>query len=535
MTRRAPYLMVFLGCLVVFVLALGWIGRQVLQLERKELLANAQVELEGRIRLALWRIDSEVGVFLAQENARPFSDYSPDPPSGRFALFYFQIVPDQQRVNPLLTKSAEMFLCENIPFHPCPTTALLPPEGTRPNDSDTLASEPAPSQQSRRRESQLEYQQRLSNVNRSQVVSKRAMTTMADSVREGWLIPIWHDNSLFLARRVIVNGQGYIQGCSLDWLGWKHSLLDSIRDLLPTADLEIVAGGSEIDPTRRLASLPAQLVVPRLPPPALGLFTPIRLALLAAWSCMFLAFAAVALLLTGAVRLSERRADFVSAVTHELRTPISTFRMYADMLAEGMVLDAEKRQKYYETLRSESDRLAHLVENVLAYARLERGRAGGRPENVAAANLVENVRHRLEDRAKAADMSFLVELAHGIEDARVTVDPLAVEQILFNLVDNACKYASHASDRRIILNARVDPRSVRIVVRDFGDGIPRRDGRDLFTPFGKSAKKAAESAPGIGLGLTLSRRLARRLRGDLTLDRTVDPGAAFVLTLPRTA
>ena len=84
------------------------------------------------------------------------------------------------------------------------------------------------------------------------------------------------------------------------------------------------------------------------------------------------------------VALSERRGAFVSAVTHELRTPLTTFRMYAEMLAEGMVPSPEARQKYLETLRREADRLAHLVENVLQYARLERGRPGGRRENVTA-------------------------------------------------------------------------------------------------------------------------------------------------------
>ena len=82
------------------------------------------------------------------------------------------------------------------------------------------------------------------------------------------------------------------------------------------------------------------------------------------------------MLLAGVVALSERRAAFVSSVTHELRTPLTTFRMYADMLARGMVPDAERRQQYLETLRTEAERLTHLVENVLSYARLERGRGG---------------------------------------------------------------------------------------------------------------------------------------------------------------
>src|SRR5439155_15089133 len=110
--------------------------------------------------------------------------------------------------------------------------------------------------------------------------------------------------------------------------------------------------------------------------------TPVRVSLSIAWLCALLAAGAVAALLLGAVRLSERRGAFVSAVTHELRTPLTTFRMYAEMLAGGMVPDEARRRHYLETLRIEADRLSHLVENVLSYARLERGVSRSRLEPV---------------------------------------------------------------------------------------------------------------------------------------------------------
>ena len=84
---------------------------------------------------------------------------------------------------------------------------------------------------------------------------------------------------------------------------------------------------------------------------------------------------AIGLVLGGALSLSERRGTFVSAVTHELRTPLTTFRLYTEMLDEGMVASGESQRNYMKTLRSEADRLGHLVENVLSFARLERGRA----------------------------------------------------------------------------------------------------------------------------------------------------------------
>ena len=117
----------------------------------------------------------------------------------------------------------------------------------------------------------------------------------------------------------------------------------------------------------------------------------IRISLIIAWCCLVLGCVASAVMLRSVMVLSERRAAFVSAVTHELRSPLTTFRMYAEMLAEGMVRDEQQRRTYLETLRVEADRLSHLVDNVLQYARLERGRAGRRPVAIELERLMQQV------------------------------------------------------------------------------------------------------------------------------------------------
>src|SRR5262249_13969656 len=119
------------------------------------------------------------------------------------------------------------------------------------------------------------------------------------------------------------------------------------------------------------------------------------------------AAASVAALLYGVMALSERRRMFVSAVTHELRTPLTTFRLYTDMLAEGMVPSEERRAEYLRRLQSESQRLGHLVENVLFYARLEGGRAAGR-EAVDLRELIAATLDRLRDRAQAAGLELVL-------------------------------------------------------------------------------------------------------------------------------
>lgn len=249
-----------------------------------------------------------------------------------------------------------------------------------------------------------------------------------------------------------------------------------------------------------------------------------------AWACLALAAAAVALMLHGALALSERRGTFVSAVTHELRTPLTTFRLYTEMLDEGMVAEAGARREYLKTLRAEADRLGHLVENVLAFARLEHGRAADRREVVTAAELLDRLAPGLALRARQAGKPLVVEPAGA--RGRLRVDPSAVEQILANLIDNAVKYAGEAPDARIHLGAAPAGRCLALSVRDHGPGLPPRAVRRLFRPFSKSAHDAAHSAPGVGLGLALSRRLARALGGDLRLGENGPLGACFVLTLP---
>jgi signal transduction histidine kinase len=145
--------------------------------------------------------------------------------------------------------------------------------------------------------------------------------------------------------------------------------------------------------------------------------------------------------------------------------------------------------------------------------------------------LIDAVKERLSDRAKQSGMELAIEIPADAKDLSVKADASAVEQILFNLVDNAGKYAKAASDKRIHLAAEKNGSAAIIRLTDHGPGISSREAKKLFRPFSKSARDAANSAPGVGLGLALSRRLAREMQGDLKLQQN-QAGACFVLTLP---
>jgi signal transduction histidine kinase len=133
---------------------------------------------------------------------------------------------------------------------------------------------------------------------------------------------------------------------------------------------------------------------------------------------------------------------------------------------------------------------------------------------------------------EAADGQSGLEMAPEAGAQTVRTNAAAVEQILFNLVDNACKYASGAQHKNIDVTVGIEGGAAAISVRDYGPGPSAADRRRLFRPFSKSAQEAAHSAPGIGLGLALSRRMARDMGGDLLYNDRNCEGACFVLKLP---
>jgi len=382
-------------------------------------------------------------------------------------------------------------------------------------------------------------------------------------IEQGAMRAVWLGNDLVLLRRILVSDAEYLQGCVLVWPDLSGALLESVRDILPQARLvpvgpepEGIASSQPIEGSssgadaaravhadasshgdpRRLAALPVRLDPGPMPDAGFEEDSVAPLTLAIAWGAVLVTLLAAGLLLASAVSLGERRDAFVSAVTHELRTPLTTFRMYTEMLDEGMVVEEEKRRTYLGLLRSEAERLGHLVENVLAYSRLERHRARGRIETLLLSELVGELSRRLARRASEVGLELQVDSGSGPEApsgkalpaVRVHADRDAVERILFNLVDNACKYASSGADRRLHLVVE----GASVAVRDHGPGIARDTVGKLFRPFSRGALDAAGGPPGVGLGLALSRRLARGMGGDLSVGRIGPDGAEFVLTLP---
>lgn len=336
-------------------------------------------------------------------------------------------------------------------------------------------------------------------------------TVAGDTNTAGWLPPVPHT-----------------QGVWLDAAALTAMLLREVADLLPQARLTPALDDSAATDPLALVSFPFKLDRNEQALASAVVTTPvIGMPLWIAWGGVLLAFLTTAALLFGVIRLSERRASFVSAVTHELRTPLTTFRLYSDMLEQGVV-KPEKQAGYLTVLAREADRLSHLVENVLTFSRIERGNARANIREVAADELLESFRQRFESRLDAVGLRLVVQVEPGL---RLRADLAAVEHILFNLIDNTAKYAASSQPPEVRMTARQARGQVEIVVIDDGPGISPGERTRIFRPFHKSAAQAAETKPGVGLGLALSRRLARAQQGDLLLGAS-DTGACFLLRLP---
>lgn len=222
---------------------------------------------------------------------------------------------------------------------------------------------------------------------------------------------------------------------------------------------------------------------------------------------------------------AQRRTDFVSAVTHELKTPLTAIRMYAEMLRDGMVPE-ERRAEYLGTLTSESDRLSRLVANVLTLGQLEKGTAAPTLVVGDAAAVVAEALEVVRPHATAAGFRLEVVADPGLPPVRLDRDGLV--QVLVNLVDNAVKFTADG-ERRVVFTLRARGGGVALSVRDFGPGVPEDQLARVFEPFWRGERELVRRTRGTGIGLALVRGLAAGMGASVEARNA--PGGGFEVTL----
>ncbi len=232
-------------------------------------------------------------------------------------------------------------------------------------------------------------------------------------------------------------------------------------------------------------------------------------------------------------RVSALKTEFVANVSHELKTPLALIRMFGEMLQSGRVANDDKRQEYLDIIVSESERLSALIENVLDFAKVERGRAPYELTSGDVGEAVTRAANVYRYRAEREGVELTVEVDPALPAARL--DERAIQLAVINLIDNALKYAP-GSDVIALRTAR-EGDAIVVRVTDKGPGVPPEERERIFERFvrGASAKVNAEGGKpvrGSGIGLALVMHIAEGHGGRAWVEAPPGRGSTFALSIP---
>ena len=226
--------------------------------------------------------------------------------------------------------------------------------------------------------------------------------------------------------------------------------------------------------------------------------------------------------------MARLKSDFVANVSHDLKTPLSLIRMFAETLELNRVADEASRREYYAVITRESERLTRLIDNVLDFSRIE----GGRQRYDIGPGSVEPLIHEVLEafRYPLAQQGFKVDVEIAPDLPDVPLDAPAVKQALANLVDNAIKYSGER--RRLRVSARLTGPEVCLEVADEGVGIPPAETQRIFEKFYRIGRSETQGRRGSGVGLALVKHIIEAHGGRVSVDSRVGEGSRFTLHLP---
>jgi signal transduction histidine kinase len=327
----------------------------------------------------------------------------------------------------------------------------------------------------------------------------------------GRLVP---GGELLLTRTVLIGDRGLRQGLVIEPERLERTLRATLPRGVPVAHFQLVEPAAPPSGTayRHRFAEPFDPIAAEL---VLGPIAAGRGSLaVTALAGLFVAASALGLfalyrMTAVTVEFAERRGNFVAAVSHELKTPLTAIRMYAEMLRDGLVPNEAKQREYFASITTESERLSRLINNVLEFSRLEKGthsvdlRIGDvRPVVLEAVEL-------LAPHAERHGQQLELDAPDGLPTVRFERDALL--QVLFNLVDNAVKYAKDASEPVIRVSLREKAGGVELRVRDHGPGVPPGQERRILEPFHRAEDELTRRTQGTGIGLALVRGLVEEM------------------------
>jgi signal transduction histidine kinase len=235
--------------------------------------------------------------------------------------------------------------------------------------------------------------------------------------------------------------------------------------------------------------------------------------------------------LNAELKLARQKTDFVSNVSHELKTPLTSIRMFSELLAENRVSDAAKQKSYLQIITAEAARLTRLINNVLDFSRMERGEKKYDFKPCDLTDIVRATAETFRPHLEAGGFKFDCELP----DPRISVrgDADALSQIIVNLLSNAEKYSNGEKEISLQLSQKQSPLPhAEIRILDRGSGVPRGSEEKIFEKFYRAHDSLSSGIQGSGLGLTIARQIARAHGGDVVYEPREGGGSCFVLRIP---
>jgi len=231
------------------------------------------------------------------------------------------------------------------------------------------------------------------------------------------------------------------------------------------------------------------------------------------------------------INLARQQQDFVAAVSHELKTPLTSIRMYGEMLKEGWA-DEEKRQLYYGYIHDESERLTRLISNVLQLAKITHNEPQFDMQPRTVGELMSQIESKIVTHVKNAGFELIFESNPDTDQATMAIDDDCFAQIVINLVDNAIKFSRDAATKRIEIRCTAThDRTVTFAVRDYGPGVAKDQMRKIFKLFYRPGSELTRETVGTGIGLAIVHQLATAMNGTIDVINK-DPGAEFRLSFP---
>lgn len=228
------------------------------------------------------------------------------------------------------------------------------------------------------------------------------------------------------------------------------------------------------------------------------------------------------------VKLAQQKTTFVSNVSHELKTPLTSIRMFAEMLKNNKEVDPEKTDKYLGIVVSETERLTRLINNVLDFSRMENGKKNYEMKDLDITAVIKDVLG--SQRIRLEQNGFMVKLTCPDKALFVRADAEAIKQALINLFSNAEKYSE--GTKEIEAEVSAGPKKVIIDVRDRGIGIRAADAKNIFNDFYRADDRLTAKVKGTGLGLTITRRIINDHSGEIVYLSREGGGSVFRIQLP---